>query len=95
LKKKTIGGIKAVIWTDVFQALIMIAGIIAVIAIGTFDIGGFTNLFDINDKGGRLNFFNFNPDPFIRQSFWSLIIGGSIPIRIQCCYCNGFLRNFT
>lgn len=82
-KKKTIGGIKAVIWTDVFQALIMILGIIAVIAIGTFDIGGFTNLFDINDKGGRLNLFNFNPDPFIRQSFWSLIIGG-IPIPIQC-----------
>ena len=27
------GGIKAVVWTDVFQALVMVAGIIAVIIV--------------------------------------------------------------
>lgn len=73
---KTIGGIKAVIWTDAFQMVIMFAGMLAVIVKGIIDVGGVGNLFDINSDGERLNFFIFNPDPFIRQSFWSLILGG-------------------
>lgn len=40
-----------------------------------YDVGGFGNMLDINWNGGRLNLFDFNPDPFIRQSFWSLIFG--------------------
>ena len=87
-EKKTIGGIKAVIWTDAFQTLIMFSGVIAVIVKGTSDVGGFGNLVDINSEGGRLNFFNFDPNPFVRQSFWSLVIGGIILYFI----CNKFLN---
>lgn len=32
-------------------------------------------MIDINWNGGRLDLFDFNPDPFIRQSFWSLTFG--------------------
>ena len=75
----TIGGIKAVIWTDLFQALVMLASLIVILFIGVFrDVKGVDNLLTTSYENGRMNLFNFNPDPFIRQSFWSLIIGGYI-----------------
>ncbi|RNA00038.1 sodium-coupled monocarboxylate transporter 1-like [Brachionus plicatilis] len=74
----TIGGIKAVIWTDVFQTTIMFAGVIAVIVKGTVDVGGLSNLWEINSQGERLNFFVLDPNPLIRQSFWSLVIGSFV-----------------
>jgi Na+/proline symporter len=70
-----IGGIKAVIWTDFYQTIIMIASLVIIVAKGLYDIGGFANMWQINLYGGRLQLFDFNPDPFIRQSFWSQTIG--------------------
>ena len=68
----SIGGIKAVIWTDVFQTFVMLAGIVAVL------IKTSTGLDVIDNGKSRLNFFNFNPDPTQRHTFWTLTIG-SIP----------------
>lgn len=70
-----LGGLKAVVWTDVFQAIVMVAGLIAVAISGTMQIGGVKKVWEINDNYGRLNFFDFNPDPRIRNTFWSLTIG--------------------
>ena len=70
-----IGGIKAVIWTDFYQTIIMIASLVIIVAKGLYDIGGLENMWQINLYGGRLQLFDFNPDPFIRQSFWSQTIG--------------------
>ncbi|KAL5004138.1 hypothetical protein ScPMuIL_017594 [Solemya velum] len=70
-----IGGLKAVIWTDVFQFVIMFAGIFAIIIKGTMEAGGVGEVMAINKKTGRLNFFDFNPDPRIRHTFWNLIVG--------------------
>ncbi len=42
---------------------------------GIVDAGGFGNVYKRNLNGGRLDIFDFNPDPFIRQSFWSLLLG--------------------
>jgi sodium-coupled monocarboxylate transporter 8/12 len=53
----------------------MALGLISVLAKGLYDIGGLENMWKINSNGGRLNFFDFNPNPFTRQNFWSLIIG--------------------
>lgn len=74
----TIGGLKAVIWTDVFQSVIMLLSMLAIIFKGTYDIGGFENMWNINKDGGRLNFFDFDPNPMIRQSFWSLVTNGFV-----------------
>jgi Na+/proline symporter len=74
-----IGGIKAVIWTDLFQAVIMFSSVGVIVVKGAFfDSGGLTNLWQVNEAGGRLNFFEVTPDPFVRQSFWTLIIGGTM-----------------
>ncbi|XP_062327868.1 sodium-coupled monocarboxylate transporter 1 [Osmerus eperlanus] len=74
----TLGGLKAVIWTDVFQMVIMLAGFVAVIARGAVIQGGLGRIWDDASKGGRLDAFNFNPDPLTRHTFWTIVVGGSI-----------------
>ncbi|XP_060086170.1 sodium-dependent multivitamin transporter-like [Ylistrum balloti] len=53
----SIGGLKAVVWTDVLQCLIMILGMIAVIIKGTMDVGNVGKVFQINYENLRLNYF--------------------------------------
>lgn len=45
------------IWTDVFQMVIMLAGFIAVIARGAVLQGGLGKIWDDNYNGGRLDTF--------------------------------------
>ncbi|KAK0061081.1 sodium-coupled monocarboxylate transporter 1 [Biomphalaria pfeifferi] len=73
-----IGGLKAVIWTDVFQAVVMLTGIFAILIKGTIDSGGPQAVWDKAYDGGRLNFFNFDPDPRTRHTFWNLFVGSII-----------------
>ncbi|XP_064610488.1 sodium-coupled monocarboxylate transporter 1-like [Liolophura sinensis] len=74
----SIGGYKAVIWTDVFQFLVMISGMVAIIVKGVIDVGGISRMWNICETGGRINFFNFDPDPTVRHTFWCLILGGTV-----------------
>lgn len=62
--------------TDVFQSILMFVAIFLVIISGVIHAGGFANIFEAAAKGGRLELFNFNPDPTIRHSWFTLIIGG-------------------
>nr|XP_002119750.3 sodium-coupled monocarboxylate transporter 1-like [Ciona intestinalis]XP_026695018.1 sodium-coupled monocarboxylate transporter 1-like [Ciona intestinalis]XP_026695019.1 sodium-coupled monocarboxylate transporter 1-like [Ciona intestinalis] len=73
-----LGGLKAVIWTDVFQAIIMIIGFLAVIIQGSINLGGFGVIWESAYNGGRIDFVNFEFDPRIRHTFWSIMFGGSI-----------------
>lgn len=73
----SLGGLKAVIWTDVFQSTIMVAGLIVVVIVGSIEVGGFGEVWRINKKFDRLNFFDFNPDPKVRNTFWTLTLGGA------------------
>ncbi|XP_029946931.1 sodium-coupled monocarboxylate transporter 1-like [Salarias fasciatus] len=74
----TLGGLKAVIWTDVLQMVIMLAGFVAVIARGAVLQGGLGQIWEDARIGGRLEAFDFDPDPLKRHTFWSIVIGGSI-----------------
>merc|ERR1719209_1568534 len=72
-----IGGIKAVTWTDTFQALCMLGSFLAIIIKGNFDVeGGATEVFDRNYQSGRIELFNFEPDMRRRHTVWGLVIGG-------------------
>ncbi|XP_039210033.1 sodium-coupled monocarboxylate transporter 1-like [Crotalus tigris] len=73
----TLGGLKAVIWTDVFQAAIMIAGFLSVIIRGVIVQGGFGNVIYDTYHGGRLNFWDFSPNPLQRHTFWTIVVGGT------------------
>ncbi|XP_065070595.1 sodium-coupled monocarboxylate transporter 1-like [Rhopilema esculentum] len=76
----TLGGMRAVVWTDVFQAFVMILGLVVIIAIGTNDVGGIGKVIDLADKGERLTLFDFNPDPTVRNTFWTLVVGGTFSL---------------
>ncbi|XP_003499748.1 sodium-coupled monocarboxylate transporter 1 [Cricetulus griseus] len=73
----TLGGLKAVVWTDVFQVGIMVAGFASVIIQASITQGGFNKILSDASSGGRLNFWNFNPNPLQRHTFWTIIIGGT------------------
>ncbi|XP_060588532.1 sodium-dependent multivitamin transporter-like, partial [Ruditapes philippinarum] len=71
----SIGGLKAVIWTDVFQCAVMFAGVFAVLIKGTMQNGGISRTWEIAYEKGRVNLFNFDPDPTVRHTFWNLFVG--------------------
>lgn len=71
----TIGGIKGVIWTDFFQVIIMFISLFMILIKGLYDVGGFANFIEINSNGGRFNVLDFDPNPFERQTFWSIFFG--------------------
>ncbi|KAF6340481.1 solute carrier family 5 member 8 [Rhinolophus ferrumequinum] len=73
----TLGGLKAVIWTDVFQIGIMLAGFVSVIIKGVLIQGGISTILNDAYNGGRLNFWNFDPNPLQRHTFWTIVIGGT------------------
>lgn len=51
----SIGGIKAVLITDIFQAVLMFASLIGVIAVATYSAGGLGAIFEIANQGGRID----------------------------------------
>ncbi|GCC18284.1 hypothetical protein chiPu_0017875 [Chiloscyllium punctatum] len=73
----TLGGLKAVVWTDVFQMTVMIIGFVAVIIRGAVIHGGFAKVLNISYHGGRLNFWDFDPSPVRRHTFWTIVVGGT------------------
>jgi sodium-coupled monocarboxylate transporter 8/12 len=52
----TIGGIKAVLVTDVFQGILMFVSIFIVIGTAAQKIGGLTEIWKIASNGGRIEF---------------------------------------
>uniref|UniRef100_A0A3Q3JII4 Solute carrier family 5 member 5 n=1 Tax=Monopterus albus TaxID=43700 RepID=A0A3Q3JII4_MONAL len=74
----TLGGMKAVIWTDVFQIIVMLSGFVAIFIHGTILVGGPALVLEIAKNGSRLNFNEFDVDPRQRYTFWSLSVGGAL-----------------
>lgn len=50
------GGMKAVIWTDVFQIIVMLSGFVAIFIHGTVLVGGPARVLEIANNGSRINF---------------------------------------
>ncbi|XP_061178527.1 sodium-coupled monocarboxylate transporter 1-like isoform X2 [Saccostrea echinata] len=69
-----LGGIKAVVWTDVFQFVVMLAGI-SVLLIKVYYQRSVEELWETAKIEDRLQFFNFDADPTNRQTFWAVTIG--------------------
>ncbi|XP_072714174.1 sodium-dependent multivitamin transporter isoform X1 [Ciconia boyciana] len=72
----TLGGLKAVIWTDVFQTLVMFAGQLAVILVGARRVGGMARVWHLAQREGKISGIDLDPDPFERHTFWTLAVGG-------------------
>ncbi|KAF2899872.1 hypothetical protein ILUMI_06320 [Ignelater luminosus] len=71
----TLGGLKAVVWTDTLQFSVTLLTLGFVLIMGAISVGGFATVWERAEAGERLQFFNLNPDPTLRASFWSVVIG--------------------
>lgn len=55
------GGIKAVMWTDAFQIIIVLISLSIAAIIGTHNAGGVQKVIEICSDGGRIQFFKWVP----------------------------------
>lgn len=51
------GGLKAVVWTDTIQTVMMFGAVIAVAILGTARVGGVAEVWRRNANTGRIEFF--------------------------------------
>ncbi|KAG0713738.1 Sodium-coupled monocarboxylate transporter 1 [Chionoecetes opilio] len=72
----TIGGVRAVVYTDVLQTLLMFGGVLAVVVLCCIELGGVGEVWAIAEHGGRIEFFNMDTNPHVRHTFWSTFILG-------------------
>ncbi|GFR71134.1 sodium-coupled monocarboxylate transporter 1 [Elysia marginata] len=74
----TIGGIKSVIWADVFQTVFIFAGAFTVLAKGTMNVGGIEKVWDIGHATGRITLDEISFDPRVRHTVWGFTFGAMI-----------------
>nr|XP_006817834.1 PREDICTED: sodium-coupled monocarboxylate transporter 2-like [Saccoglossus kowalevskii] len=74
----TIGGMRAVIWTDVFQFFVIVGSFITVIVLGVIKAGGMEYVWETNKQDGRLNFFETPFGITTRLSAVALAVGGGM-----------------
>ncbi|KAB7503838.1 Sodium-coupled monocarboxylate transporter 1, partial [Armadillidium nasatum] len=70
------GGVKAVIWTDVFQFSVIMIGFMTVVGVGCAQNGGLIETLHIASEGGRLEMFNMSLSPFVRHTFLNTMAFG-------------------
>jgi SSS family transporter len=72
-----LGGIEAVIWTDVLQSVVLVAGAIAAIAIVSWDVdGGLAGIVSTGWEAGKFHTFNWTWDA-TTTAVWVCIVGNA------------------
>ncbi|KAL1481939.1 hypothetical protein MTO96_015253 [Rhipicephalus appendiculatus] len=80
-----IGGIKAVVWTDVLQMLLMIFGLLIVLIKGFMMVGEPSAAFDAVNKQGLLEFFDMSMNFQKTFTFWSVVGGTAVSWIASFC----------
>lgn len=71
------GGIEAVIWTDVLQSFVLVAGAIAAVAVVAWDVdGGLAGIVSTGWEAGKFHTFNWTWDA-TTTAVWVCIIGNA------------------
>ncbi len=71
------GGVAAVIWTDVVQMFVYVAGALAVFLALLWQIpGGWATVVAAGDAAGKFKIFDFSLDPTKVYTFWAGLFGG-------------------
>ena len=72
------GGITAVIWTDVIQLVIYLAGsLVAAVELVRLIPGGWATMLAEAGRAGKLQVVSFSWDPTVPFTFWAGLIGGT------------------
>ncbi|CAL7952542.1 unnamed protein product [Xylocopa violacea] len=80
----TLGGLKAVVWTDAVQTIVMFGGVIAIAVLGTSRVGGFEQVWKRNRDTDRIVFFDMDLDPTVRHTFWTVVLGNYLSWLASC-----------
>jgi len=79
----TFGGMRAVIWTDVMQLVVLFGGQLAILLIALSRVpGGIAQVIEIGQQGGRLD-LSLSADPTVRVTLWGLLIGAAFVHLVQ------------
>ena len=85
----SLGGMKAVIWTDVYQSIWMLSGFLVIVIVAAIDFEGFGNVFRIAYEGGRLP-KQYEFDPRYRHTFWTVLIGNCTGAEMASFVCQQY-----
>jgi SSS family transporter len=87
-----LGGLKAVVWTDVFQMVVVYVGIFTMLVTGIVQagtvqegeglrwshlVGGVQRIWGEAANRSRLNFLELSPSPTEEYTLWSTFVGGT------------------
>ena len=79
----TLGGMKAVIWTDVVQFVVLFGGQIVILCVAIARIpDGLAGVYEIGRSGGKLD-LSLSLDPSVRVTLWGLLLGGAVINLVQ------------
>jgi SSS family transporter len=79
----TIGGVKAVIWTDTLQLLILFGGLAVSAAVILQRTGGAAVVWSVAQSQHKLRLFDFSLDPRNEFTFWGGLLGGIFVLLSQ------------
>lgn len=80
----TLGGMKAVIWTDVMQFFVLFGGQLVIAWIATSRIpGGWAGAWNIAAANGKLHWANFDWSLTARMTFWGAFLGSLFHNLVQ------------
>lgn len=79
----TLGGMKAVIWTDFMQFFVLLGGQIIIFFVAIAHTpGGLGGAIDIGREAGKLS-LSLSLDPKVRVTLWGLLLGGAVINLVQ------------
>jgi SSS family solute:Na+ symporter len=98
-----LGGMQAVIWTDLIQFVIYILGALfaGLVLLGKLP-GGLHEFLSVGEAAGKFHLLDFSPDPRQTYTFWTGLIGGAFfsmashgadQIMVQRYLCSRSLRD--
>jgi len=80
----TLGGMKAVIWTDSLQFLVLCGGIVLILAFAIAGVpGGLPAAWQFATEKGKTEFIHLELDPTVRVTVWAALLGGACNNLVQ------------
>ncbi|KAK4876643.1 hypothetical protein RN001_009149 [Aquatica leii] len=90
----TIGGFKAVVWTDALQFIGIVGSVAVVFCLGIISVGGFDIIWQRALEGQRLDIFDYTLDPTVRDGIWPILMGGTIHWLANVCFLPGSVQKY-
>lgn len=69
-----LGGMEAVVWTDVLQTVVLVGGMIAAIVVVVLDVGGVDRVLEVATRDDKLRLWN-GSGSWTELASWSILLG--------------------